>query len=73
VLLSPSLLGSEWCKQDLGMGVRQEQPLTRGEPDSTFIHVLQMADVPEQYDGELRKYDWMDLTSPSRTQTSRSS
>jgi predicted nucleotide-binding protein len=69
VLLSPSLLGSEWCKQDLEMGIRQEQVLGRGEPDSPFIYALQVADVPEQYDGELRKYDWMDLISPGRTES----
>jgi predicted nucleotide-binding protein len=68
-LLSPSLLRSEWCEQDLGMGIRQEQLLTRGEPNRVFIHVLQVADVPEQYDGKLRKYDWMDLTSPSRAES----
>jgi predicted nucleotide-binding protein len=67
-LLSPSLLRSDWCKQDLELGIHQEQRLTTGEPNSTFIHVLQVADVPEQYDGELRKYDWMDLTSPSRAE-----
>jgi predicted nucleotide-binding protein len=68
-LLSPGLLRSEWCKQDLGMGIQREQLLTRSEPGSVFIHVLQVVSVPGQYDGELRKYDWMDLTSPGRTES----
>jgi predicted nucleotide-binding protein len=60
-LLSPSLLRSEWCKQDLAMGIKQEQLLITGEPDKVFIHVLQTAYVGDQYDGNLRNYNWLDL------------
>lgn len=64
VLLSPSLLTSEWCKQDLSLGM--EQMLARSNPETTFIHVLQVADVPESYDGKLRRFDWLDCTSQDR-------
>jgi hypothetical protein len=62
ILLSSSLLTSEWCKQDLSMGL--EQMLTRSNPDATFLHVLQVADVPKTYEGRLREFDWLDCTTP---------
>jgi predicted nucleotide-binding protein len=65
VVLSPSLLASEWCKQDLVMGL--DQLLTRSDPDDAFIQVLQVADVPDD-SGELRKYDWIDFT-PRRAES----
>jgi predicted nucleotide-binding protein len=68
VLLSPSLLSSQWCMQDLELGIRQEQLLAKGPPDAAFIQVFQVAYMPEQYDGELSKYDWMNLTNPDRTE-----
>jgi predicted nucleotide-binding protein len=67
VLLSPSLLDSAWCKQDLSLAIRQQQLIASSESGRGFIQVLQVADVPEHYDGELRKYDWLDVTSPART------
>lgn len=67
VLLSPSLLDSKWCKQDLAMGLALLR--TRTAPDTSFVQVLQVADVPAEYEGELRIYDWMDFTSPSRAES----
>lgn len=67
VLLSPSLLRSEWCKQDLAMGL--EQLLTRSDLGRTFIQVLQVADVPDDYDGVLCKYDWINYTSQRRAES----
>jgi hypothetical protein len=66
MLLSPSLLASEWCKQDLTMGL--DQMLTRSDPGEAFIQVLQVADLPGHYDGELRKFDWIDFT-PGRAES----
>lgn len=66
VLLSPSLLDSEWCKQDLAMGL--EQLLTRSDLGGAFVQVLQVADVPDEYNGVLRKYDWIDFTNQRRAE-----
>ena len=67
VLLSPALLNSKWCRQDLELGL--DQLCTRSDPDGAFIHVLQVADVPSEYDGELLNYDWIDFTSPRRAES----
>jgi CAP12/Pycsar effector protein, TIR domain/TIR domain len=67
VLLSPALLNSKWCRQDLEMGL--DQLRTRSDPDAAFIHVLQVADVPGEYDGDLLSYDWIDFTSPRRAES----
>jgi predicted nucleotide-binding protein len=69
VLLSPSLLRSEWCKQDLTMGMHHARLRSSSDPGSVFIQVLQVDDVPGRYDGELRRYDWIDLTSPGRAES----
>ena len=66
VLLSPSLLGSEWCKQDMEMA--QEQLLARSDSDGAFIHVLQVADISSQYDGKLREYDWIDFANADQAE-----
>jgi predicted nucleotide-binding protein len=66
VLLSPSLLDSEWCRQDMAMAL--EQQLTRGDLGGSFVQVLQVADVPEEYDGVLCKYDWINFTSQRRAE-----
>jgi predicted nucleotide-binding protein len=46
-----------------------DQLLTRSGLDSTFIHVLQVADISEEYEGVLRKYDWIDFTSLRRAES----
>src|SRR5882724_2510618 len=67
-ILSPNLLTSEWCRQDLDLGIQHEQLIAGGESSGNFVHVLQSAYLPHKYDGQLCAYDWMDLTSPRRAE-----
>jgi predicted nucleotide-binding protein len=68
VMMSPNLLRSEWCRQDVEMAVRREY--AGGEPDATFIQVLEADRVPEQYDGKLRRFGWLPVTTARLTESS---
>jgi predicted nucleotide-binding protein len=70
VLLSTGLLQSEWCRQDLEIAERREQLPVGGDPGTTFIQVLQVAHVPQQYEGELRRFGWLDVMTASLAESS---
>ena len=63
VLLSPSYLVSPQCHLEYDLAIR-----LLGKPNSTpdtgFIHVLKVQDTPYSDAGELRAYEWADLTNP---------
>ncbi|MBV9449016.1 MAG: toll/interleukin-1 receptor domain-containing protein [Streptosporangiaceae bacterium] len=63
VLLSPSYLVSPQCRleHDLAVRLAGQQDAT---PSTAFIHVLKVRETPYSDAGQLRAYDWADLTSP---------
>ena len=63
-LLSPSFLRSTWCRQERDMALRREHALRVGAPETIFVHVLKVGDMPPESAGLLGSYDWTDLTSP---------
>jgi len=64
-LLSPNFVESEWCGREKDLAIQREQDLRKQGRESTFVHVLKIADTPPIETGFLRSYDWVDLTTPA--------
>jgi len=64
-LLSPSYLGSDWCRRERELALQREQDLQASDPARAFVHVLKVAATPSSGAGFLRSYKWVDLTDPA--------
>lgn len=65
-LLSPSHLGSDWCRREVGMAIQREGDLRSRDPSATFINVVLAVGVRPSDAGFLGLYDWLDMTAPER-------
>jgi TIR domain len=62
-LVSPDYFLSFWCRRERELAMFREHDLGAGGR-RPFIHVVEVAKVPYENSGYLRKYAWFDMTTP---------